>query len=405
MSTNIETDSAEEMNTSDLLPDDHKYLTFLKKVFRHEFRKNWFRRISTDILEDGVFRSSAEKWIMKAYLNNNCVEEIQPIYYYYMDHFLSNDIQDERIWGEIIWEWDPILDAISIYIHFTILNVIWLKDTFKITINSIWNAKEKLKYSEELQNFYENKKHLLSDESLNLLEINPMLLLVSDNEDEMILAGQAPSMIKFLKKDSKAHYTKFKEYLDLLNIPYSEDHTLIPKNEYNTNSVWEFKNDEDCLICAWARYNSLAKDLWNPKDVQAAWFYADTKVIIKMLRDRDIKIKNKDKIDLFFVQLWDEAKNVVLPLSLQARDNGINTVVSLWTPSMKEQMLKANRSNAKYVVMVWIMEARSWTFQVRDTISGTQEEVNKDKLIEYIIDKIGDDKLDFYCPAKDLITE
>jgi hypothetical protein len=55
--------------------------------------------------------------------------------------------------------------------------------------------------------------------------------------------------------------------------------------------------------------------------------------------------------------------------------------------------------------MVWIMEARSWTFQVRDTISGTQEEVNKDKLIEYIIDKIGDDKLDFYCPAKDLITE
>ena len=89
------------VKTKNILPDDHKYLTFLKKVFRHEFRKNWFRRISTDILEDGVFRSSAEKWIMKAYLNNNCVEEIQPIYYYYMDHFLSNDIQDERIWGEI----------------------------------------------------------------------------------------------------------------------------------------------------------------------------------------------------------------------------------------------------------------------------------------------------------------
>jgi hypothetical protein len=35
----------EEMEThkiiiSDLFPEDHKYLTFLKKVFRHEFRKN-----------------------------------------------------------------------------------------------------------------------------------------------------------------------------------------------------------------------------------------------------------------------------------------------------------------------------------------------------------------------------
>jgi len=38
--------------TCDVFPEDHKYLTFLKKVFRHEFRKNWFRRISTPLLEE-----------------------------------------------------------------------------------------------------------------------------------------------------------------------------------------------------------------------------------------------------------------------------------------------------------------------------------------------------------------
>ncbi|MDR1987628.1 MAG: hypothetical protein LBQ24_02450 [Candidatus Peribacteria bacterium] len=37
--------------TCDLLPDSHKYLTFIKKVFRHEFRKNGFRRISIPIIE------------------------------------------------------------------------------------------------------------------------------------------------------------------------------------------------------------------------------------------------------------------------------------------------------------------------------------------------------------------
>ena len=37
--------------TRDYLPEDHRFFTFLKKVFRHEFRKNWFRRISTPILE------------------------------------------------------------------------------------------------------------------------------------------------------------------------------------------------------------------------------------------------------------------------------------------------------------------------------------------------------------------
>ncbi|MDA3838288.1 MAG: hypothetical protein PF574_04825 [Candidatus Delongbacteria bacterium] len=85
---------------------------------------------------------------------------------------------------------------------------------------------------------------MLSEESLKLLETNPMLLLDSEGEDEIILAKQAPSIIKFLKKDSKAHYAKFKEYLDMLKISYIEDHTLISKNDYNTNTVWEIKNEE-----------------------------------------------------------------------------------------------------------------------------------------------------------------
>lgn len=391
--------------TTDLFPEDHKYLTFLKKVFRHEFRKNWFRRISTDIIEDWKFREYAEVGIMKAYLNHNCAEEIQPIYYYYMDCFSNNGIQEERIWWEIIWENDPILDAISIYLTYISLNKIWLENTFNININSIWIEKEKIKYKEELQNFYANKKHILSEKSLKALETNPMLLLNAENEDEKILASQAPSIIKFLKKDSKAHYLKFKEYLDLLKVPYTEDHTLIPKNEYNTNTVWEFRSNSGELIGGWARYNTLSKKLWNPKEIPAIGFYINTSVVIEMLRSTNIQILNKDEIDLFFVQLWDEAKTVILPLSLEAREAWINTVVSLWTPSMKEQMLKANRSWAKFLVMVWVMEARNGVFQVRNIDAWTQEEVKKEELIEYIIWKIGKEKLDFYCPARDLIKE
>ena len=388
-----------------VFPDYHKYLTFLKKVFRHEFRRNWFRRVSTDILENGEWKINSELGIMKAYIDNNISEEIQPVYYYYMDYFFKNWIQEQRIWAEIIGENDPILDAISIYITYSSLNKIWLENTFTIGINSVWIEKEKVKYKEELESFYENKKHLLSDRSKELLELNPMFVLASENEDEKILASQAPSMIKFLKKDSKAHYIKFKEYLDLLKIPYIEDHTLIAKNDYNTQSTWEFKSEDWKLISKGSRYNDLAKRLWNAKDISATGFYIDTCVVIKMLLDQKIKIKNKDEIDLFFVQLWDEAKKVILPLSLKARESGINTVVSLWTPSMKEQMLKANRSWAKYVVMVWIMEARNGIFQVRNIEAWTQEEVKKDKLIDYIIDKIGNETLDFYCPARDLITE
>lgn len=416
------------MWTFDVLPDDHKYLTFLKKVFRHEFRKNGFRRISVPIIEskdliqnvlenknssfwrDFTFLNDFSVWILRSYLDNNQNELIQPVYYYIMQEIYKNDRDKINmyniIWAEIIWEDDPILDAILIYINYVVLNKVWLSEQFEILINTSWVAKEREKYKEELLNFYESKRHVLSKESEGLLEENPLLLLKSSLEDEIILNSQAPNFAsKFLKKDSKAHYKKFKEYLDILKVPYKEDNSLVATCEYQTNSIWQFKSLKWEIMSTWYRHNALSKSLWETKEIWATWFYLDSIVLVEMLKKNSIKIKNKDKIDLFFVQLWDEAKSVVLPLSLKAREAWINTVVSLWTPAIREQMLKAQRSKAKYIVIVGIMEARSWVFQVRNEELWTQEEVKKEDLIDYIIDKIWKENLDFYSPEKDFIIE
>lgn len=416
--------------SKDILPDYHRYYTFLKKVYRHEFRKNSFRRISIPIVErldlieklykkdksffskkviwDSVIRWDYNVWVMRSYINNSLEDEIQPLYFYYMWKYfwrVECDYKEENtIWAEIIWENDPILDALLIYLNYTVLNKIGIWDSFVLKINSIWVEKERIKYEEELRNFYENKKHLLSDKSKLALEENPIYLLSSKEEDEAILASQAPKMSKFLKKDSKEHFAKLKEYLNELWVNYEEDNSLSWNYFYCTNTIRQFINKNSWeIISRWWRYNWLSKAMWEVKEIPASWFNSNIDEIIKILKQKEIKIKNKDEIDLCFVQLWDEAKKLVLSLSLEAREEGINTIVSLWTPSMKQQMLNASRLWAKYVVMVWIMEARNWVFQVRNMEEWSQEEVKKEDLINYIKDKIWVDKLDFYCPAKDLI--
>ena len=72
---------------------------------------------------------------------------------------------------------------------------------------------------------------------------------------------------------------------------------------------------------------------------------------------------------------------------------------------MKEQMLKAQKSGSKFVVMIWIMEAQSWIYQVRNQQDWTQTEVKKDDLIDYIIWKIWQENLNFYTPTCDLIKK
>lgn len=420
----------------DYLPDDHRYFTFLKKVFRHEFRKNWFRRISLSYLEstlmhknvfgeefvnnsiynvenDKWLRLNSNLWVINAYLQWELKEEIQPVYLYHIDKYFNKNISNFNsynesyfIWWDIVWETDPILDSLLIYMTYTTLNKIWLENTFSITLNTVLNKKESDTYIQDLKDFYENKRHLLSEKWLKYLDTNPLKLLSLDSENEKILAMESPKIIKYQKKDSKEYFAKLLWYLDMLKISYEVDNLLVPDFAYCSNSAWVFKKiNSTKTISKWWRYNYLSKIMWNPKEIWAVWFSLNVDCLIEMLRENNIKIKNKDELDLYFIQLWDDAKKIVFNLSLEAREKGIKTMVSLWTPSMKEQILKAQRVKAKFIVIVGFMEAKNGVFQVRDMEKWTQEEVKKDDLLDYIIWKIWNENLDFYCPVKDLIIE
>jgi len=413
-----------------LFPDDNRYFNFLKKVFRHELRKSGFKRITTWLVaKSKLYTDSNQEHynklsvnpeyslvsdprvsVMDSYMINDKSEELQPIYYYHVDNVLvsKEDYLKEHflIWWDIIWEEDPILDMECILMVNNILNEIGLSDTFKIRVNSLWLRKEQVKYFDALRDFYSDKKHLLTDETIDNLENNSFEVLNAKSEDEEILLEQAPKMIKFLKKHSKLHLQKFKEYMEMTNLEFEWDDTFIWDKPYYMNTVWEIvEKGTDIQLACWGRYDNLSTDLNKElrKEVPATGFSVKVARLIKALRNNNIVLKNKDELDVYIVQLWDEAKKKVFPIVEQARKMWINVLASLWTPSMKEQMLKAQRSWAKYVVIVWIMEARNNKWQVRQLDKWTQEEVMRDDLLDYIVERVWDNKLDLYSPAKDLM--
>jgi hypothetical protein len=51
------------------------------------------------------------------------------------------------------------------------------------------------------------------------------------------------------------------------------------------------------------------------------------------------------------------------------------------------------------------MEARNGVAQVKDMEAWTQEEVKLENLLDYIIEKIWEENLDFYSPSRDWIIE
>lgn len=427
----------------DIFGEYQRYFTFLKKVARHEFRKNGFTRISTPILEtqelivhsvgissdivskemyalkdrkdrDLVLKPESTAGVMRSYLEN-FLEEPQPVHLYYIEpHFRYERPQKGRfrqfhqIGAEIIGEIDPVLDASLIHLGYSILKNIGLDGKFTVKINSLGTAKEREKYVQELEGFFLARKHILDETDLARLEKNPLRILDSKNEDVKELLKVAPKMEEFLKKESREFYQSVKEYLNILGVPFVEDHTLVRGLDYYSHTVWEFVDGSGRTQDAFGgggRYDELSKNIGHKEAVPAVGFAFGAERLIEATMDNGVKLKNKDAIHLYFIQLGDEAKKAVLPLNIEARNRGLNAMLSLGTPSMKVQLKKANRIKAQYVAIIGIMEARKGVCQLKDMTNGTQEELPLDKLLDTIQAKICTDDLDFYNPTKDFIIE
>ncbi len=427
----------------DIFGEYQRYFTFLKKVVRHEFRTNGFTRIMTPILEhkELIVRSTGEssdivqkelyefldkKWrelvmkpestpgVMRAYIEHMLTEP-QPVYLYYIEpHFRYDRPQKGRyrqfyqVGAEIIGEEDPILDAKMMYIMRNILEGLGLGGTYTLKINSLGVPKEREKYLLELQSFFENKKHLLDEIDLARLEKNPLRLLDSKHEDVRELLKIAPKMTDFLKKDSLEFYGKVKEYLDILGVPYEEDPTLVRGLDYYSHTVWEFVDGSGRTQDAFGgggRYDGLSKSIGWKEEIPAVGFAFGAERLIEAMMDRGVKLKNKDKIHLYIMQLGDEAKKLALPLNIEARTKGLNSLLSLGTPSIKVQLKKANRVGARFVAVIGIMEAKKWVCQLKDMEKWTQVEVTLAELLDRVIAEVGTDTLSFYHPSRDFIIQ
>lgn len=427
--------------TQDWFGEQQRYYTFIKKVSRHIFRHFGFTRISTPIMEmrelivrsvgphtdvvskelyefqdkkgrDLVLKPESTAGVMRSYLEN-FTQDPQPVYLFYIEpHFRYDRPQKGRfrqfhqIGSEIIGERDPVLDAENIHMAVKILTDCGIGGKFTLKINTLGNAKEREAYVTELQAFFRGKSHLLDEIDQARVENNPLRILDSKNPDVREILPFAPKLQDFMKKESLAYYTSVKEYLGILGIPFVEDPTLVRGLDYYCDVVFECVDNSGRTqdsFCGGGRYDDLATSLGSKNPVPAAGFAIGVERLIDAMVESGLTVLNKDTIDLYFIQVGEEAKKLALPLSIKARDMGLNILASFGSPSMKTQLKKANQLKARYVAIIGIMEARRGVCQLKNMTKGTQKEIRLDDLLDHMVELIGEGNLDFYDPTKELI--
>ena len=424
--------------THDQLPEDHQYLTYIKKAARHRARQAGFKRFEapifelkevfergvgehTDVVEKELFLVSSKHsdgtepefalrpeftaGICRSYIEHGMQQLPQPVQLYSIGPLFRHERpqkgryrQHHQVDFEIIGLKDPSLDAQCIHVLHKILSDLQIRDQLTLQINNIGDSESRKAFLEALKDYFIGKERNLPDLDRSRLETNPLRLLDSKEEDTQILLKNAPTLDQFIDEESKEYHATVLEYLTELGIAYNENTSLVRGLDYYTQTVFEFwdkSTGAQNAVGGGGRYDGLI-ELLGGKPTPGIGFGCGMERVMWQMKQAGVKAPDKDQVDIFVAQLGPEAKKKCLSLIAELRERGVHTIGALGDASLKSQMRHADRLGAKYTLLLGQMEVKEGTIILRDMDAGKQESMAYEEAIPKVIALLGEQNLDTY---------
>lgn len=423
----------------DILPQDQVFFSLIKKVIRRRSRLAGISRITPCLFEEkrlfehsmGVDSDAASKelytlnsksgkkdyalrpeltaGIIRAYVEHGMASWPQPVRLYAFDSVFRHDRpQKNRYrqfyqWStEIIGERDPGLDAQMIHLAYAVLKDLKIQENIVVKINTLGSQKERQKYVEALKDYFYDKERVLSFESQERIETNPLRILDSKDEDDKIICEMAPKFSLFQGDETKAYFKEVCELLEEVEVPYEIDETLVRGLDYYSDTVFEFLDTTDTgsqlTLIGGGRYDGLVERLGGVS-TPAFGFGMGIDRIINRMKDKKFRVPTKDKIQVYVSQLGSMAKKKALKLLEDLHDRGVQAMGAMGTPSMKAQLKNANKFDADWALIMGQIEVLEGNVILRNMNKGSQETVPYDGIVDRVVELIGEDnlqKVDFF---------
>ena len=253
----------------------------------------------------------------------------------------------------------------------------------RLRLNTLGDAADRPRYRDALREHLAPHAADLSETSRHRLDANPLRLLDTKDPAERALLDGAPRLPDFVGPEAADHYAEVKALLDSLAVPYVEDPTLVRGLDYYTRTVFELESDAlgaQSALGAGGRYDGLAEAVGAKGPVPAVGFAAGVERLFLALDAQSAALPEGPQPDAFVVALGDAATRASLGLAETLRTAGLRVEVALGGRSMKAQMKAADRSGARFALVVGDDEIAAGTVSVRDLAAFTQETVALDTL-------------------------
>lgn len=281
---------------------------------------------------------------------------------------------------------DPMLDAEVISIGYYLLNNLGIEAT--VAINSLGDAESRKKYTEALVNYLKPHINDLCEDCQNRINTNPLRILDCKVDKDNEILKNVPKISDYLSEESKDRFEKLKGYLNVLDINYEVNESIVRGLDYYDENVWEYIADSDGVtLGGGGRYNHLVENLDGPS-IPAVGFAMGIERIILNIKE-NIDVKNLGQaVDVYIMSVSEEEKMHALELAQYLRLNNVATEINSTNLSMKSQFKIADNLQAKFLIILNNEDLQKGLVNIKDNVTKEEIKVDESEVVDWILGNI-----------------
>ena len=288
---------------------------------------------------------------------------------------------------EAIGTEDPAVDAETIAVAYDAYKSLGLTQ-FTLLLNSLGDKKCRPVYRAALQDFL--RKLDLDEETRQRIEINPLRVLDDKRPEVREQTGKAPYIIDYLCGECKAHHDTVRALLTSLDIPFDDAPRLVRGLDYYMRTTYEFDHallGAQSGIGGGGRYDGLSEDIGGPSLPGIGFAVGLDRIVLAIESERGASPAQAGRgfaCQVFGVALGDDAHADVLALVTSLRRAGVRADMAFGHRGLKGAMKAADRSGARFAVIIGAEERHNATVRVKDMKDGDQQDVAATSAAEWL---------------------
>jgi len=289
----------------------------------------------------------------------------------------------------------PDIDAELLILTARLWRDLGLAEHTRLEINSIGSAEARGQFRAALVSYLNDYVDELDEDSKRRLETNPLRILDSKDGRTREILKDAPVLDDYLDDESRDHFQTLRAILDAAGVSYTVNSGLVRGLDYYGKTVFEWVTDSlgaQGTVCAGGRYDGLVEQLGG-KPTVAVGFAMGLERLILLLETLDlVPATVNGNADVYITAMGERAVAPALELAESLRNELPDAIIvsHCGGGSFKSQMKKADKSGAKYTLILGDNELDAGTVGVKPMRSDEdQQDISRSELASALKKALG----------------